>query len=84
MFPNILKTSKKIQIHNKDSKLKCSNYRPISLLSNIDKFLRESCKTTLEFAGKKKRTYLLFSNYVQTKKLTTHALIDLAEKIRQL
>ena len=38
-FPTILKTSKVTPIYKKDSKLKCSNYRPISLLSNIDKIL---------------------------------------------
>ena len=38
-FPTILKTSKVTPIYKKDSKLKCSNYRPISLLFNIDKIL---------------------------------------------
>ena len=28
-------------IHKKDSKLECSNYRPIALLSNIDKILEK-------------------------------------------
>ena len=39
VFPIILKTIKVIPVYKKDSKLKCSNYRPISLLSNIDKIL---------------------------------------------
>ena len=34
-FPTILKTSKVTSIYKKDSKLKCSKYRPISLLPNI-------------------------------------------------
>ena len=38
IFPTILKTAKVISIHKKDSRLKVSNYRPISLLSNIDQF----------------------------------------------
>ena len=38
-FPTTLKTSKVTPIYKKDSKLKCSNYRPISLSSNIDKIL---------------------------------------------
>ena len=32
VFALILKTSKVIPVYKKDSKLKCSNYRPISLL----------------------------------------------------
>ena len=39
IFPSILKTSEIILIYKKDSKLECSNYRSISLLSNIDKIL---------------------------------------------
>ena len=39
IFPLILKTSKVLPVYKKYSKLKCSNYRPISLLSNIDKVL---------------------------------------------
>ena len=36
VFPSILKSSKVIHIFKKESKLKCSNYLPISLFSNID------------------------------------------------
>ena len=35
----ISKTSKAIPAYKKESKLKCSNYKSISLLSNIDKVL---------------------------------------------
>ena len=37
----MLKFAKVIPIHKKDSKLERSNYRPISLLSNIDKILEK-------------------------------------------
>ena len=39
IFPSILKTSKIIPIYKKGFKLEWSNYRPISLPSNIDKIL---------------------------------------------
>ena len=39
IFSSILKTSKIIPVYKKGSKLECSNYKPISLLSAIDKIL---------------------------------------------
>ena len=39
IFPSILKTAKVIPVHKKDSKLDFSNYRRISLLSNIENIL---------------------------------------------
>ena len=41
IFPTILKTTKVIPIHKKDSRLEVSNYGPISLLSNIDKIFEK-------------------------------------------
>ena len=41
--PSILKPPKVIPIHKKDSKLDFSNYHPISLLSNINFFLKGQC-----------------------------------------
>ena len=41
VFPSVLKTAKVIPIFKKDSKLDYSNYRPISLLSNIEKILEK-------------------------------------------
>ena len=40
IYPTPLKTAKVILINEKDSKLECSNYRPLALLSNIDKILK--------------------------------------------
>ena len=36
-FPSILKIGKVIPIHKKLSKQACNNYRPITILSNLDK-----------------------------------------------
>ena len=41
IFPSNLKNAKVIPIHKKDSKLELTNYRPISLLSNIDKIFEK-------------------------------------------
>ena len=41
VFPSVLKTAKVVPVFKKDSKLDYSNYRPISLLSNIEKIFEK-------------------------------------------
>ena len=41
VFPSVLKTAKVVPDFMKDSKLDYSNYRQISLLSNIEKILEK-------------------------------------------
>ena len=41
VFPSVLKTAKVVPVFKKDSKFDYSNYRPISLLSNIKKKMVE-------------------------------------------
>ena len=41
VFPSILKVAKVVPAFKKDSKLDYSNYRPISLVSNIEKILEK-------------------------------------------
>ena len=41
IFPTILKTAKVIPIHKRDSRLEVCNYRPVYLLSNIDKIFEK-------------------------------------------
>ena len=82
-YPNILKISKTIPIFKKGSRLLVSNYRPISLLSNLNKILEKivheriykfledyQCIYSLQFGFRKKHS-------------TNHALIDITETIRQ-
>ena len=58
IFPTILKTVKVIPIHKKDSKLEVSNYRPISLLSNIDKIFEKLMHSRLiEFLEERQILY---------------------------
>ena len=41
VFPSVLKFAKVVPVFQKDSKLDYSNYRPISLLSNIETILEK-------------------------------------------
>ena len=41
VFPSVIKTAKVVPVFKKDSKLDYSNYRSISLLSNIEKILKK-------------------------------------------
>ena len=48
-FPIILNIAKVIPIHKKGNKSKCDKYRPISLISNISKFLEKLVHERLLF-----------------------------------
>ena len=84
VFPSILiKTAKVIPIHKKDSKLDFSNYRPISLLSNVEKILERLMYNRMyKFFSDNNPIYSLQFGFRQ-KYLTVHALISLTENIRK-
>ena len=83
VFPSILKTCKVIPIYKKDSQLNCSNYRPISLLSNTDKILERIMYNCLyKFLETNNLIYSLQFGLRQ-KHSTSHALIHLTDKIRE-
>ena len=70
-------------IYKKGSKLECSNYRTISLLSNIDKILERLMHNRLySFLERNGDIFSLQFRFRQ-KYSTAHALIDLTDKIRQ-
>ena len=78
-----MKIYKVTPVHKKDSKLLCSNYRPISLLSNIDKILeRLMYKRLYSFIEQNELIFPLQFGFRQ-KHSTSHALIHLTEKIRE-
>ena len=80
VFPSVLKTEKVVPVFKKDSKLDYSNYRPISLLSNIEKIL-EKLMYKLIFLNKNNIYNLQFLFRQQYS--TCHALINITENIRK-
>ena len=83
IFPSILKTAKVISIHKKDFKLDFSNYCPISLLSNIEKFLEGLIYNRIyKFFSDNNLIYSLQFGFRQ-KYSTVHVLISITENIRK-
>ena len=79
VFPSVLKTAKVVSVFKKDSKLDYSNYPPISLLSNIEKYLYKRLYT---FLDDKNIIYDLQFGFRQQYS-TSHALINITENIRK-
>ena len=82
VYPDILKLSQILPIYKKDSKMEKCNYRPISLLSNINKiFEKLMYKRLYHFFESNKTIYSLQFGF-RSKHSTRHALIEITEKIR--
>ena len=79
IFPTILKTAKVIPIHKKDSRPEVSNYRPISLLPNIDKIFEKLMHSRLiEFL--EERQILYYKQFGFQKDFpTNHAILNLLQ-----
>jgi len=70
-------------IHKKESKPKISNYRPISLLSNINKIIEQVVHLQLySFLEKNNCIYDLQFGFRQ-KHSTNHALVSIVQKIQE-
>ena len=79
----ILKTVKVVPILKKGFKLDCCNYRPISLLSNVEKILEKLIyKRVYNFLTENNFIYDLQFAFRQTFS-TSHFLINLTENIRE-
>ena len=83
VFPSVLKTAKVVPDFKKDSKLDYSNYRPISLLSNIKKILEKVIyKRWYTFLN----TNSVMCNlqfWFRQQYFTSHVLINITENIRK-
>ena len=82
VFPSALKIAKVVAVYkNKGSPLMCSNYRPISLLSNIDKiFVKVLYKRLHNFLSKHN---VLFPQQFGFRKShsTSHAVLSITQKL---
>ena len=81
VFPSVLKSAKVVIVFKKDSKLNYSNYRPISLLSNIEKILEK-------LMYKRLYSFLDYNNIIYNlqfgfRQQYSHALINITENIRK-
>ena len=82
IFPDKLKISKVIPIHKKNSLTILSNYRPISLLSNISKILEKLMfSRLLNYLETHQMIYELQFGF-RAKHSTNHALIAITQKIK--
>ena len=81
VFPSALKTTKVVPVFKKDSKLDYNNYRPISLLSNVEKILEKLMyKRLYTFLKNNNVIYNLQFGFGQQYS-TSHALIGLSMNI---
>ena len=83
VHPDILKPAKATPIFKKGSKLETGNYRPISLLSNLNKLLEKLMYARVyKFLNEKNCFYELQFGF-RTRHSTTHTLIEITERLRQ-
>ena len=83
VFPFVLKTIKVFPVFKKDSKLNYSNYRSISLLSNIEKVLGKLMyKRLYTFLDNKNIIYYLQFGFRQYYSISP-VLINITENIRK-
>ena len=82
VFSDKLKIAKTLPVFKRGSKLECSDYRPISLLSNLDKIIEKLMhKRLMEFLNEQKVLYC--KQYGFRKSFSTaHAIINLIDNIK--
>ena len=83
IFPDSLKIAKVTPVYKKGSKLECTNYTPISLLSNLDKTIEKLMhKRLMGFLNDQKVLYKKQFGF-QKKISTAHAVISFIENIEK-
>ena len=83
LFPDQLKIARVVPIYKKGSRLMVSNYRPISLLSNLNKILEQLMhKRICNFLERNDSLYKLQFGF-RSKHSTNLALIEITETLRR-
>ena len=82
-FPTLLKVASVCPIFKKDDNKKCSNYRPISLLSNLSKIFERTMYNRIELFIND--LDLIYPKQFGFRKeySTNHALLSIVEQIRK-
>ena len=81
-FPAILKMGKIFPVHKKGSKTELTNYRPISLLSNISKIIEKMVHDRLYIFFEQNKAFYNYQFGFRNNHSTNHALIEIIEQIR--
>ena len=83
IFPSLNKEARVCPIYKKDDKLKCENYRPISLLPNLSKIFERVIYNRVEdFLTSTNQFYSLQFGFRKSYS-TNHALLSIVEQIRE-
>ena len=82
-FPNICKLAQVIPIFKNDSRLSCTNYRPIYLLSNISKISEEVIHSRLNFFLEQHNQLYPYQFGFRIDSLTNDALMTIVERIQK-
>ena len=81
-YPDLLKIAKVLPIYKKGSKSSVSNYRPISVLSCINKIFEKLLAKRIYSFLEKQHILYKFQYGFRTGHSTNHALIEISDKIK--
>ena len=81
-FPAILKMGKMFPAHKKGSKTELTNYRPISLLSNISKIIEKMVHDRLYNFLEQNKAFYNYQFGFRNNHSINHALVEITEQIR--
>ena len=81
-FPNVFKIAKVVPIFKAESRILCSNYRPISLLSNIGKTIEKLMHKRQNVFLEKQQIYYNFQFQFRSNFSTSNALLSIVESIQ--